>query len=593
MLKIYIKTYSLLDATERKQLLVLFLCILFMAILEVLGVASVMPFMAVLASPNIIRSNQFLSFVYASFGFADDKGFMIFLGITVFVVMVVSNCFSAATTWFLAHYGFNVNHSIARRLLTTYLSQPYVFFLNINCAVLSKNIVSEIGRIITGILNTALTALAKLITAVLIFGLLFAVNPFLASIMTVLLGGFYTIVFYKLKRVLKRNGDEYVVASESLFKALAEALGGVKDIKLLGKEQAFIEKFSIPSSRIATYHTVGSVVPLLPKFALELFAFGGVILIIVYYLFSNRGLETILPLITVYVVAGYRLMPALQSVFAGFSQARFYQSSLDTVCNDMALAAPGQDDRLCERLPFSKDLSLKGLAFYYPNRLEPALLDLSLTIGANTTVAFVGESGSGKTTTADIILGLLRHQNGSMAVDGIEIDDENMRAWQKNIGYVPQSIFLCDDTITRNIAFGVPDECIDFTMVQEVALMANLHDFITNELPLGYETIVGERGVRLSGGQRQRIGIARALYHQPSLLVLDEATSALDGITENAVMDAIHNLAHQKTIIMIAHRMSTVMECDVIYLMDKGRLVAEGTYDELIQSNLRFREMAN
>ena len=232
------------------------------------------------------------------------------------------------------------------------------------------------------------------------------------------------------------------------------------------------------------------------------------------------------------------------------------------------------------------------MTFNYPKAETPVLEDFNLTIHARKMVGLVGGTGAGKTTLIDILLGLLTPQEGEMLIDGVKLDKGNLRMWQRNIGYVPQHIYLCDDTVTRNIAFGVLDEDIDHQAVERAARLASIHDFVTGDLPLGYETEVGERGVRLSGGQRQRIGIARALYYNPSVLVFDEATSALDGITEDVILEAIHQLAHQKTIIIVAHRLSTVRECNNIYLLEKGRIIDQGTYAELLANNQQFRKMA-
>jgi ABC-type multidrug transport system fused ATPase/permease subunit len=311
---------------------------------------------------------------------------------------------------------------------------------------------------------------------------------------------------------------------------------------------------------------------------------------------TGDQVEDFLPLITVYAFGGYRLLPALQKVFSAITKIRYNLPIVEILHHDYySLPETGEkpeSQRRPEALSFTRTIELENIRFRYPNTEEDVIKNQSLSIRANTSVGFVGPTGCGKTTTIDIILGLLEAQSGSLRVDSREITAKNRSNWQANLGYVPQSIFLVDDSIRKNIAFGIAENEIDEESVIKAAQVANLHDFIMNDLDRGYETMVGERGVRLSGGQKQRIGIARAVYHDPSVLILDEATSALDGLTENAIMDAIHNLSHKKTILMIAHRLTTVRECDEIFIMEKGVIVDRGTYDELIQRNESFRKMA-
>jgi len=288
-------------------------------------------------------------------------------------------------------------------------------------------------------------------------------------------------------------------------------------------------------------------------------------------------------------------MPAMQHIFKGMSQMRFHAAVLDTLYEALQKSGEAAGSRVpqdVEPLPFTDRLDLEGITFRYPGSAEAVISDLSLTIQAGSAVAFVGTTGAGKTTIGDIILGLLPPSEGSMRVDGVDITDRNIHRWQRNLGYVPQDIYLQDNTVASNIAFATAEKQIDMEAVERAARIANIHEFIVNELPKGNKTVVGERGVRLSGGERQRVGIARALYHNPAVLVLDEATSALDGATERAVFAAIENVARVKTLIIIAHRLSTVRNCAAVYVIDYGRIVASGTYDELMESSARFQEMA-
>jgi ABC-type multidrug transport system fused ATPase/permease subunit len=291
-------------------------------------------------------------------------------------------------------------------------------------------------------------------------------------------------------------------------------------------------------------------------------------------------------------------MPAVQAVYQNVSQLRFSEAALEALCSDFAslqIEAPAdlENERArTHRLPLERALELRDVSYHYPKATRPALHHVSLTIPVFSTVAIVGSTGSGKTTLVDLVLGLLRPSEGLILADGVEITDQRVRLWQRSVGYVPQHIFLADETIAGNIAFGLAPRHIDLAAVERAATIANLHEFVVSELPDGYQTKVGERGVRLSGGQRQRIGIARALYHDPDVLVLDEATSALDNLTEQAVMEAVHRLSNRKTIIIIAHRLTTVRRCDCIHLLEQGQLVASGTFQDLMARSDRFRAMA-
>jgi ABC-type multidrug transport system fused ATPase/permease subunit len=366
----------------------------------------------------------------------------------------------------------------------------------------------------------------------------------------------------------------------------------------MGLEEGFLSRFRIPARRMSEYQTLGQVLSQLPRYVLEAIAFGGIIaLILVLIIRDEGGLVAMLPTLGLVAMAGTRLFPALQKVFHSISSMRFGEPALDALYKDIMEVSPAVSDAARLRKPrppmeLRDTLALEAASFTYPEAPRPALDAMTLEIPANHTIGIVGGTGAGKTSVVDVILGLLTLQSGALRVDGHAVTDEDIRAWQKNIGYVPQQIFLADDTVSANIAFGTPAEKIDQAAVERAARIAELHDFVTETLPEGYDTRVGERGVKLSGGQRQRIGIARALYHDPGVLILDEATSALDNLTEQAVMEAVHNLGRQKTIIMIAHRLSTVKACDRIFYLEAGRVAQSGTYDELVSESAGFRAMS-
>ena len=356
-----------------------------------------------------------------------------------------------------------------------------------------------------------------------------------------------------------------------------------------GLEKIFIDRFSKPSKKIASNTALEAVINNIPRYVLEAITFGGILLIVLFLMYSGNEIRDILPILTLYVYAGYRLMPAIQQIYISLNNLRVVGPALNSLHKDLLNLSSKINNEKIETIKFTKSMDLNHISFKYENNPKMTINEVTLQIKPFTTIGFVGSTGSGKTTMIDIILGLLKAHEGKLSVDGKIINRDNLRSWQRSIGYVPQQIFLSDDTISANVAFGIESGDIDQEKVEKVCKIANLHNFIIDELPLQYKTTVGERGVRLSGGQRQRIGIARALYHRPQLLILDEATSSLDNVTENLIMESIYKLKKNITIIIIAHRLNTVKNCDKIFLFNKGKLEGQGTYDELIESSDQFK----
>ena len=593
------KLYSLLDSRERRRGALVFLMLLIVAFVEVLGVASVMPFIVVLSNPEIIDTNPHLSWVYGVLGFKSQAGFLYFLGFAFFFVLMTSLTFKALGVWAQLRFSHNRNAAWSSRLVGAYLRQPYEWFLNHHSANLATAVLAEVTQVINGALLPAMQAIAQALVAVFLLVLLFAADPSLALMVGAGFGGGYILIASLLRRRLRRIGNLRRAANQRRFHIVEESFGGIKDVKIFGLEESFIRRFRGPAGTLAQCQISSSIISQLPSFAMQGLLFGGMLLVLLYLMGSHGGLQEALPIVGLYAFAGYRLMPALQNVYQSLSQIRFNEPAIDALAEDLHTLSAPASDRLpgsapagSNRLGLRDRVELDSITYTYPGAQRAALQELSLVIPAQKIVAFVGSTGSGKTTAADLVLGLLVPTSGTIRVDGKVIGPGNLRAWQRSLGYVPQQIFLSDDTVAANIAFGLPADRIDMLAVERAARIANLHDFVSNELPDGYQTMVGERGVRLSGGQRQRIGIARALYHDPDVLIMDEATSALDNITERAVMEAVHNLGNHKTIILIAHRLSTVRHCDCIFLLEHGRLEAKGSYDELVATDERFRSMA-
>ena len=589
------KLSFLLSQEERFRAILLMVMTLIMALIEMLGVASILPFIALLTNPQIIETNAILSTVYQSlknFGIENKQQFLIATGIFCFLLLILSISFKALTTYIQIRYMKMCEHNITVRLMKCYIYQPYSWFLNRNSAVMGKAILSEVGNV----MGKGFTPMMSLITNSFIilglFILLFIVEPKLTSIAILTIGVFYGLVYRFNLNLLNRVGKETFKANEDRYKISTEAFGAFKEMKISGLEETYTNQFSKQSKIIAQNSGLWSVLNEIPRFTLEAVAFGGMILIILFFMTMTGDITKVLPIIGLYAFAGYRLMPALQKIYISFNSLRFVGPALDSLYFDLKNLKPKIQKEYKNSLKLDKNIRLKNIHYNYPNASKTALKNINLNIPVNKTIGLVGATGSGKTTTVDVILGLLEAQKGTLEIDGNEININNKRAWQRSIGYVPQQIFLADNTVSANIAFGVNINDINQEAVEHAAKIANLHEFVINELPLKYKTNIGERGVRLSGGQRQRIGIARALYHNPQVLILDEATSALDNLTEKAVMNALHNSEKNITKILVAHRLSTVRDCDIIYLFDKGELKKQGTFEELIQISDDFRESA-
>jgi ABC-type multidrug transport system fused ATPase/permease subunit len=592
------KLLVLLSPPERKRAGVLMVMTLMMAFLDMLGVASILPFMAVLAKPDMVQTNAMLNAAFTTslrIGIHTTEQFLFAIAVLVFALLITSLAFKALTNFAQTHFVRMLEYSIGKRLVEGYLHQPYSWFLNRHSANLGKTILSEVSAVIGGGMNPLMILIAQSTVGLALLILLLAVNPLLTLSVFVLLALTYTGIFAVMSGWLKRLGEARVKANQERFTAVSEAFGAAKEVKVGGLEEVYTQRFAKPARIYAKGQATVQVIAQLPRYALEAFAFGGMLLVILYLMAQSGGsFIAALPIITLYAIAGYRLMPALQQIYVALTQLRFAGPALEALYKDLgSLEAATVHYGPCTPLQLTRAITLNQVSYRYPNAPYLALKGINLTIPAHSTVGFVGATGSGKTTTVDLILGLHEPQEGCLNVDGKPITAANRRQWQRAIGYVPQHIYLADDTVAANIAFGVQAKDIDQQEVERAAKIANLHEFVSNDLPQGYATTVGERGVRLSGGQRQRIGIARALYHNPQVLILDEATSALDNLTEQAVMEAVNNLGHDITVILIAHRLSTVRQCDQIYLLERGEVKASGSYDQLISSSQQFAAMSS
>ena len=595
---VFSRLYDLLDKRERKRAWLLFLLFVLTGLSDLAGAASILPFLAMVADPAATRAQPLMAALYDGLGFSNDTDFLIFLGVSILCILLTTLAIRLVTLRAMARFAYGRNHTISSSLLTAYLRQPYVWFLNRNTADLSRRVLNETEMVVMQGLLPAMRLIANVVTILFLVGLLVTINPIVALSTALVLGGAYALLALLVRKVLAHAAEARADSNLHRYRLAQEALTGIKDLKVLGAEESYIARYATASQSFTRSGSTVTVVGEMPRHVLEMLAFGGMVVLVLVLLVTGSGsLSEVLPMLGVFAFTALRIFPALQQIYLALTHIRSVRPMLETLHRDVlatrqtAIArAPEAEGR--NRLPITRGLRLAGVNYTYPQADRVALCGLDIDIPARSTIGLVGGSGAGKTTAIDVLLGLLEPQSGEILVDDVPVTHSSLRCWQDNVGYVPQSIFLIDGTIAENIALGVPPEAIDMTAVERAARIARLHDLIQSDLPQAYATPIGERGLRLSGGQRQRIGIARALYHDPDVLVLDEATSALDNLTEQAFMEAVQALGGQKTIIMIAHRLSTVQNCDCIHFMEQGQIVASGCYDTLIADNDSFRLMA-
>ena len=596
MLSVIKQLFALLSKEQLKQFYILQTLVIIMAFTELLGIASIAPFMALVGDISILETEGIFAKLYQMSGLDSTTDFLFYSGIIVLFMLALSTVVSMFTTWRLSTFGARIGTEIADRLYTFYMLQDWQFHASGSSAQLTKQVTTEAGRISNGIVQPLMQMNAKVVLAVVISVSIIAYDPVIAILGLAIFSLAYFILYRLVRQKLVSNGQKLSSVATERFRLMNEGFGGIKDVILLDRSHDFVQRFHQSGKVFAQSEGTNIALSQVPRYFIELIAFGAMIsLVLVLIKVHSGNLGEILPILAVYALAAFKLLPALQQIYSNVSLIKGHTAAFDAVKDDLQQSFNSQNAITARintvKIDLKKEIILKDINFSYPNKSIAAVDGVSLTIPVNSVIGIVGSSGSGKTTLIDLLLGLLTPASGSIYVDKTHITASNKRAWQNLLGFVPQSIFLSEGSITENIAFGLPAHDIDMTQVHKAVSLAHLTELV-EELPDGVHTKVGERGVQLSGGQRQRIGIARALYHKAEVLVFDEATSALDGITEKIVMDAIHEFSGKKTIIMIAHRLKTVEKCDLIYFMDKGEIIDEGTYQQLIENNAKFKEMA-
>ena len=571
------RLWRLLDRAERRAVLGIAPLLVLSAFAEVVGVATVVPFLAILADPTSLADLPFVGAWLVERGVADATAALRWVGAALAVMLVAMNLLVIATNWWLFRFSWGLNHALSSRLLRRYLGRPYAYMLTRNSGTLANKVIVEVRQLVTDGVRAGLEAITRGVVIAALVAFLVVLDPAMAVVVFALFAGAYGAIFVASRTYLRRIGREAVAAGAARLTAVNEALGGFKDLKVSGREASAFARYVEPSRRYAEVQAAVLAISGLPRYALEAVAVGGMVIVASLMAGREGSFADTLPLLGAYAFAGLRLMPAMQNLFQALARLRFVRGSLEAVEDELRDAR--DEDPLVdapEPLPFREAIAVRGVTFTYPATDAPALRDLDLTLHRRRSLAIVGRTGSGKSTLVDVLLGLLEPASGAILVDGVEVRPDQRRAYRRLFGYVPQSIYLLDDTIERNVAFGIPDAEIDPAAVRRACALAQIAAFIEGELPDGYATVVGERGVRLSGGQRQRIGIARALYHGPEVLVFDEATSALDVHTERQVYQALEGLARTHTVVTIAHRLETVAGVDHVVVLEDGRIVDAG-----------------
>jgi ATP-binding cassette, subfamily B, bacterial PglK len=576
----YLKIYSLLTPSERRGVIVLMALMMVGMLLETLGIGLIIPVITIMMQEDLLISYPSIASILNFLGNPSQTELITTVMIGLVGVYLIKNVFLAFLVWRQAHFTFDVQAHLSQRLFTIYLRQTYTFHLQRNSAELIRNVTGEVS-IFTGVITSALILITELMVLIGITILLLFVEPLGALIVAIVLGG-AAWSFHRITLVrISSWGRERQFHDGLRIQHLQQGLGGAKDVKLLGRESDFLAQFRSHNVKSSRAMKLQSTLQNFPRLLFELLAVTGLAILVMSMLSQGRDMTSIIPTLGLFAAAAFRLMPSVNRVLSSVQTLRYSLPAVNTLFNEIKLTSPDPISQQTGRseILISK-LSLTNIKYQYSGAAFPALDSISIKIQKGESVGFIGSSGSGKSTLIDVILGLLTPSAGHVDVDGHDIQ-LNLRQWQDQIGYVPQSIYLTDDTLRRNIAFGLPDEKIDDIAVKHAIDAAQLVEYVSS-LPSGMETIVGERGVRLSGGQRQRIGIARALYHDPDVLVLDEATSALDSVTEIGIMQAVMALRGKKTIIIVAHRLSTIEHCDRLYRLDKGKVIEEGTPSEII-----------
>lgn len=563
---------SLLTASQKRSVFIL-LCMMFCGmLLETLGVGMVIPVLAFLSQENPTAQYPALQKLLSHVGNPSDNELIVGVMLAMVLLYTVKTIFVAFVSWRQARFVFSLQTSLAQRLFSGYLRQPYAFHLQRNSAELIQMVANETAQFARGAMLPSMLLLTESLVLIGICTLLLIIEPMGAILVMVILAFAGGVFFHFSRKRSARWGAARQHHEGKSIQHLQQGLGGAKEVKLLGREESFIAQFALHSSASASVWERQITLQALPRLWLELLAVVSLASLVLTLLWKGGSMSSMIPTIGLFAAAAFRLMPSFNRVLTALQNLRFALPVINRLVDELSLLSHMKEKSDKTTMQFQKELRLENISYTYQSASSPALSGITLSIPNGASVGIIGSSGAGKSTLVDVLLGLLDPSSGGVFVDGVNIQS-NMQGWMSQIGYVPQAIYLTDDSLRSNIAFGVPPNEVEESAILRALNAAHLDDFLKS-LPEGLDTLVGERGVRLSGGQRQRIGIARALYNDPPILVLDEATSALDTDTEKCVMDDVNALHGRKTIIIIAHRLTTLTECDTIIRLEDGKIIS-------------------
>lgn len=553
------KIHYLLSRRDKAILAFLLLATFLLSIIETISISIIMPFITFASNPNMILENKFSSMIYNFFGFKNSLDFMIAFSATLIVFYILRSVYNICYSYALNRFAFRKYHFFAYRLFCKSIELSYIDFTNKNVDRIRQNITNEALKV-SQYIQQLLMICSEIITIILMYILLLIVSYKMTIVLTIVLTINVILITKTISKKVHKQGIVNVETTNAVLKIITKTLGNFKIIKLKGVQEQVLNDFDNVSKKRVDSEIIYQTLAPLPRFILETIGFGILIAAVAYILIKDNNATAVIPVISMYALALYRILPALNKTINSYNMTRFYRHALDVIYEDLIYHTEYEDNKPLE---FNKTIELKNINFEYKVQ-KPIIKDFNLVINKGDKIAFIGKSGAGKSTLVDLIIGIYKPKSGEIQIDGVKLNNENLRSWRKKIGYIPQNVFLFDGNILENIALG--DE-IDKNRAIEVCKKSNIWEFL--EQNEGLNTFVGEGGIKLSGGQKQRIAIARALYNNPEILVLDEATSALDKDTESKIMDEIYNIAENKTLLIIAHRLSTIERCERVIDLTK------------------------